>query len=202
MKAPLIAIARHRLTVDGGGVTTLVAFHGCPLRCRYCLNRQCWEPEGIRQWMTPEELVDELMKDNLYFLATGGGVCFGGGEPLLYSDFIAQFCQLCPIEWNVYLESSLNVPSQRLEAVIPYIHYYYIDVKDLHPDIYHQYTGGDIAPLMSNLRLLADRHLQERVTLRLPSIAAFNTDDDRHYSQELLQTMGYSNFDLFDYVVR
>ena len=58
MKAPLIAIARHRLTVDGEGVTTLVAFHGCPLRCRYCLNRQCWEAEGIWRWITPEELVD------------------------------------------------------------------------------------------------------------------------------------------------
>ena len=27
-KAPLIGICRHRLSVDGEGVTTLVAFHG------------------------------------------------------------------------------------------------------------------------------------------------------------------------------
>ena len=33
----LIGIARHRMAVDGEGVTTLVAFHGCPLRCKYCL---------------------------------------------------------------------------------------------------------------------------------------------------------------------
>lgn len=40
MKAvPLIGIARHRLTIDGEGVTTLVAFHGCPVAvCKYCLN--------------------------------------------------------------------------------------------------------------------------------------------------------------------
>lgn len=29
----LIGISRHRIGVDGAGVTTLVAFHGCPLRC-------------------------------------------------------------------------------------------------------------------------------------------------------------------------
>ena len=29
--APLIGISRHRLSTDGEGVTTLVAFHGC--RC-------------------------------------------------------------------------------------------------------------------------------------------------------------------------
>ena len=43
-KAPLIGICRHRLTTDGTGVTTLVAFHGCPLHCQYCLNPQCLLP--------------------------------------------------------------------------------------------------------------------------------------------------------------
>lgn len=34
-RAKVIGVARHRLATDGDGVTTLVAFHGCPLRCRY-----------------------------------------------------------------------------------------------------------------------------------------------------------------------
>lgn len=29
--APIIGINRHKLLTDGEGVTTLVAFHGCPL---------------------------------------------------------------------------------------------------------------------------------------------------------------------------
>ena len=33
----VIGISRHRLGTDGRGITTLVAFHGCPLRCKYCL---------------------------------------------------------------------------------------------------------------------------------------------------------------------
>lgn len=43
--APVAAIARHRLTTDGQGVTTLVAFAGCPLRCRYCLNPHTLDTE-------------------------------------------------------------------------------------------------------------------------------------------------------------
>jgi len=35
-KTTLIGLSRHRIGVDGTGVTTLVAFHGCPLNCRYC----------------------------------------------------------------------------------------------------------------------------------------------------------------------
>lgn len=202
MKAPFFAIARHRLACDGQGVTTLVGFHGCPLRCRYCLNKQCWKPESVRHTLTPEELTDMLMPDNLYFLATGGGVCFGGGEPMMYSDFIAHFCQICPKEWNIYLETSLQVEQSRLESIIPYVHYYYIDVKDLQPDIYHRYTGGDIAPLLRNLRLLADSQLQERVTIRLPHIPEYNSDDDRQQSRQQLEAMGFTNFDFFDYAVK
>lgn len=141
------------------------------------------------------------MLDNLYFLATEGGVCFGGGEPLLRSTFIERFCQLCPKEWHVYLESSLSVGQQQLEMVIPYVHQYIIDVKDLQPDIYHRYTGCDINPLMLNLRLLADRGLQERVTLRLPLIADYNNDENRQQSQQQLEAMGFTSFDRFEYKV-
>lgn len=202
MKAPLIAISRHRLTIDGNGVTTLVCFHGCPLCCRYCLNKQCLDPQGIWKTVTPDELIDITRIDDLYFQATGGGICFGGGEPLLRSAFIQAFCQQCPDTWNIYLESSLNVEQHHLETVAPYISHYYIDVKDLNADIYQRYTGQSPERMLSNLRWLQEQGLQERVTIRLPLIADYNTDADRQQSRRLLEEMGYRDFDLFDYVIR
>ena len=38
MNAKIIGISRHRIGVDGPGVTTLVAFHGCTLSCKYCFG--------------------------------------------------------------------------------------------------------------------------------------------------------------------
>ena len=86
LEAPLIGIDRHRLATDGDGITTLVAFHECPLRCAYCINAQCFK-ESPECKLTVDKLIERLMPDNIYFLATGGGVTFGGGEPLLYADF-------------------------------------------------------------------------------------------------------------------
>ena len=154
MKLPLIGICRHRLTTDGTGVTTLVAFHGCPLRCRYCLNSQCLRPEGVWRQLEVGELLQEVMLDDLYFQATGGGICFGGGEPLLRSEAIAEFCRRCPAEWNIYVETSLNVPLASLQQVIPYVAHYYIDVKDLSPDVYCRYCQQDNAQVVDNLRPL------------------------------------------------
>ena len=75
----LIGLSRHRIGVDGTGVTTLVAFHGCPLNCKYCLNPQTLSHDGVWRRFSSEELFRLINKDDLYFRASGGGVTFGGG---------------------------------------------------------------------------------------------------------------------------
>ena len=199
MKVPLIGICRHRLTTDGTGVTTLVAFHGCPLHCRYCLNSQCLRPDGVWQRFSVTEILEQVMIDDLYFKATSGGICFGGGEPLLRSDTIAGFCRLCPPEWNIYLETSLNVPLSRLQQVIPFVDHYYVDVKDLSPAIYRSYCQADNAQVVSNLDYLAAQGLQSKVTIRLPLIPDYNEESDRLRSRLQLEEMGFRDFDEFLY---
>ena len=202
MKLPLIGICRHRLTTDGQGVTTLVAFHGCPLRCKYCLNAQCLRADGVWHRMDMQEILDEVMVDDLYYKATGGGIVFGGCEPLLRSDEIVDFCQSRPTGWRIYVETSLNVEHQRLEAVAPYIDHYYIDVKDMNPDIYRRYTNRSNRRVISNLRWLASNVDTEKVIIRLPHIPNYNAEQDIERSQEQLEAMGFKVFDHFEYIMQ
>ena len=201
MKTPLIGICRHRLTTDGQGVTTLVAFHGCPLRCKYCLNAQCLRNDGVWRRMDVQDILDEVMVDDLYFKATNGGVTFGGGEPLLRFEAIADFCQQCPSEWQIYIETSLNVERRALETVVPYIDHYYIDVKDMTPDIYRHYTSIDNSRVLENLRWLAGHIDLGKVTIRLPRIPDYNTQADIDNSRQQLEAMGFRDFDCFEYII-
>lgn len=200
MKVPLIGICRHRLVTDGQGVTTLVAFHGCPLCCKYCLNAQCLRADGVWRRMTVEEILDEAAVDDLYFQATNGGITFGGGEPLLRSDKIVKFCKQCPSEWRIYVETSLNVERRAVEAVAPYIDHYYIDVKDMNADIYRRYTSIGNSRVLDNLQWLAGHADLEKVTIRLPHIPGYNTEADIAKSRKQLETMGFKDFDCFDYI--
>lgn len=203
LSAPFIGIVRHRLATDGKGVTTLVAFHGCPLRCKYCLNRQCLDPKMVWRNITTSELLDELLLDNLYFLATGGGVTFGGGEPLLRSEFIEEFCSIKVPEWKINLETSLNVERSHLERVLPHIDQYFIDIKDTNPSIYKEYTTRDNGQVLDNLRwLLGHEALDEKIIVRLPHIPNHNTQADVDRSRALLEEMGVKHFDEFDYIVK
>ncbi len=197
--APLIGISRHRLTTDGEGVTTLVAFHGCPLRCKYCLNPQSLHSEGIWKHYDCMQLYEEVRLDELYFLATHGGITFGGGEPCLQSDFIYEFRQLCGQEWQLSVESSLNVPQENIEKLLPVIDYYIIDIKDINNDIYQQYTGKENEKVLNNLHYLIEHGKNEQIIVRTPIIPVYNSESDVDNSIRLLKEMGITQFDRFTY---
>ena len=200
--APFIAINRHRLTTDGEGVTTLVGFHGCPLHCQYCLNAQCLQADGVWCRLTPGELYSEVEIDDLYFMATGGGICFGGGEPLLRSDFIKAFAEIMNPEWKLTIETSLNVPLENVKAIASLVQMWYVDIKDMNPDIYKAYGCKENKQVISNLQWLAANGYADKVIIRLPLIPEYNTDEDRQQSQQQLEEMGFTNFDKFNYIVR
>ena len=197
--APLIGISRHRLTTDGEGVTTLVAFPGCPLRCKYCLNPQSLHSEGIWKHYDCMQLYEEVRLDELYFLATHGGITFGGGEPCLQSDFIYEFRQLCGQEWQLSVESSLNVPQENIEKLLPVIDYYIIDIKDINNDIYQQYTGKENEKVLNNLHYLIEHGKNEQIIVRTPIIPVYNSESDVDNSIRLLKEMGITQFDRFTY---
>jgi len=201
-RAKIIAIARHRLSTDGDGVTTLVAFHGCPLRCRYCLNPQSLGDGGLFREYSPEQLYAETRIDELYFLATNGGVTFGGGEPCLRPQFIREFRELCGSEWQLNLETSLNVPVANIEALLQVVNTLIIDIKDMNPDIYRDYTGQSNALVLENLRMIADTGRQSDCIVRIPLIPGYNTDADRDASRKALEALGFTRFDLFTYQLR
>jgi pyruvate formate lyase activating enzyme len=199
--AKIFGISRHRLTTDGEGVTTLVAFCGCPLRCKYCLNKTSWDMDKGRDY-TPESLFEEVKIDQLYFLATHGGVTFGGGEPLLQVDFIKAFRALCGPQWQILAETSLNVPFEQVQTLDAVLDGYIVDIKDMNPDIYKAYTGQDNALVLSNLQWLLQHSEPKRIMVRVPHIPEFNTDENVARSIERLRAMGVVNIDEFNYIIR
>ena len=198
---PLLGLSRLRMGVDGEGVTTLVAGAGCPLRCRWCINKRLLA-EKQPEWVAPETLFERTRVDNLYFQATGGGLCFGGGESLLHADFIAAFRSLSGGAWKLSAETSLNVPEQALRTALDCVDEFIVDIKPMDAGIYRRYTGGDNGPVLANLRTLSRRFPPEKVTVRVPLIPGYNDEPDRRRSETILREMGFTRIERFDYVTR
>ena len=202
---PLAFCDRLRMATDGAGVTALVGAYGCPLQCKLCINPQTWQGRSDGkppfERVTPTELYDRVKIDNLYYLATGGGVTFGGGEPLLHTDFITAFRAVVPKEWRIYAESCLNIPEENLRAAASVVDHFFVDIKDMNPAIYRAYTGRDNTLVKSNLALLLSLVGAHRITVRVPSIPDFNTEADTEASVRELQAMGVTSLDRFAYKI-
>ncbi|MBO5076418.1 MAG: radical SAM protein [Clostridia bacterium] len=199
---PLWQLSRLRMATDGHGVTALVASFGCPLNCKYCINPQSHGADGKFRLVTPEELLKLVEIDNLYYLATGGGIMFGGGEPLLHADFIAEFRKIAPPEWHFYAETSLCVPEGNVLTAAGAIDHFYVDVKDTDAGVFERYTGVNASStVIDNLSALLALNGPERITVRLPLIPEFNTPASVVRSRARLEDLGVVNFDLFTYKI-
>lgn len=192
-------ISRTRMGTDGGGIGTLVVFDHCPLKCKYCLNDSCHDNKKAVSKYTPLELADLLDKDALYFLETGGAVIFGGGEPLLQSEYIHEVCKAIDLPYQKRIETSLNVSWENVERLIDDIDLWIVDIKDMNPDIYYEYTEWPANHMKHNLGKLIAHVGKERVHIRVPHIANYNTDEDVKKSISLIKNLYDIDAEEFEY---
>lgn len=202
IKADICIYERHRAGIDGEGIRTLILFNGCPLRCKYCINNYTWDGTVESRQYLPEELLDIVSVDSVYFRMTNGGITFGGGEPLLQSQFISDFIDIAPKEWNFVVESSLYVPFHNIELIFEKVDSFIVDIKSLDSDVYKRYTGGDLAIARANLIKLMELIGQERIIVRVPIIPSFADKEIQANTIEELLKIGIKNIDSFQYAVR
>lgn len=196
-KAEIMGINRHRMGTDGKGISTLITFYGCPLNCKYCLNPQCKSESTPCNYIEPNDLVNLLMVDDIYFKSTGGGIVFGGGEPLLNAEYIKEVCDLVPTKWKIRIETSLNVKWDKIELLLPYIDQWIIDIKDSNTEIYKNYTGADNLKVYDNVLRLSHKTGIEKLLIRIPKIPNYNTEKNIQESVKLYSNLG--NIDVFEF---
>lgn len=199
VEAPIMGIERHRMNVDGKGITTLVLFPGCPLHCKYCINDNCHIINN--ETISTVRLYNYAKQDALYYMATGGGICFGGGEPLLWSDFIYDFCKMIPPTWKITIETSLHVEFDYWKHIAALMDLFIIDIKTLDADIYHKYTGGSLNLVLSNLINLKQYVNTDKIIVRVPQIPSFTNKNDQEATINELRQLGFKNIDCFEYTL-
>ena len=155
-------ISRLRIKTDGDGIRTLVLLRGCPLRCRYCINPGLRSGKGDARNLSARQLYEEIFPDRPYFMATGGGVTFGGGEPLFFVKDIAAFRALTEDAFTVFAETSLHVPERMVRAAAGSVDRFYVDIKTTDEEKYRAYTQGRLKTVLRNLELLLSEAGSER----------------------------------------
>jgi pyruvate formate lyase activating enzyme len=209
--APIFGISRLRMGTDGPGITTLVTFMGCPLQCKYCLNDFCHKPvfeangktpsKGVSV-ITPQDLYDKVKIDNLYFGMTGGGICFGGGEPALKWRFIRSFRKICGPEWKITLETCLHYNEYIIKELSKIVDLWIVDIKSMEPIIFEEYTGVKVAPLFNRLKFLRDIVGEEKVVIKIPFIPEYKDEHSVKWELSKIKAMGFTHIEQIEYIKR
>lgn len=122
-----------------------------------------------------DKLLKEIEKDRPFHEKSGGGVTFSGGEPFAQPELLLMLArELKSRGVSTAVESCLAAKREYIEAAVPYIDEFLIDLKHVDAGKLKEATHMELAQYIDNLRTL--ERLKVPVTIRIPVIPGFNND--------------------------
>lgn len=133
------------------------------------------------EWMgcdlTPQEVIDTVLRDLPFYDASGGGLTLSGGEPLSQFDFTEAVLRLAKSKnLNCCVETSGYAPFRLLERILPFVDLFLYDLKETDPRRHVEFTGVEINTILDNLHALHSHGASIR--LRCPIIPEYNDRPD------------------------
>lgn len=202
--ARIFNIQRYSLN-DGAGIRTVVFFKGCPHRCPWCANPESISPkietvcreskclhcapclrdadecpsgafERIGRDVTLDELEREVMKDDVFFRSSGGGVTLSGGEVLMQAPFATQLLKrLRRYGIHTAIETAGDAPLSRLLPLARQCDEVLFDLKIMDPEQARSVTAVNLPRVLENLTQLVAEGIN--VIPRVPLIPGYTLTD-------------------------
>jgi len=124
-----------------------------------------------------EKVVEELLKDRLFYEESGGGITISGGDPMTQHEFsIAVLSEMKSLGIHTAIETSMYAKEETLRKFIPVTDLFMVDLKLFDQQEHIEYTGVDNTIIKSNFRMLV-RENQE-ILIRTPLIPKYTARKD------------------------
>ena len=138
-------------------------------------------PSGAREiagrTMYANEVAEEVLKDEVFFRNSGGGVTVSGGSPLIYPDFVRELFEIMSLHGiHRAAETCGAVTWSSFEKVLDHTSLFLYDVKHMNSKMHKKFTGRDNELILENLKKLDQRGAS--IIIRVPVIPTFNDNTD------------------------
>ncbi|MBN1834701.1 MAG: glycyl-radical enzyme activating protein [Spirochaetales bacterium] len=129
----------------------------------------------VGRWMTRDQVLAVIRRDQVFYEESHGGVTVGGGEPTFQAGFVAGLLEACQAERiHTAMETCGFAPWPTMQRVLAHVDQLLFDVKHMDSGKHEQWTGTGNGRILDNARRSA-RMVKEMV-VRLPLIPGFNDD--------------------------
>lgn len=117
---------------------------------------------------TAEEIKNILLKNRDFYISSGGGVTFSGGEPLAQPEFLYGCLKILRNEINRYIQTSGFADNDVFSSVLDETDGFLFDLKVINHELSLKYTGADINVILRNFETLVKSG--KDFTVRIPLI--------------------------------
>lgn len=197
---------------DGGGIRTIIFLKGCPLACPWCANPESRGPvepvkwvkngkeETVGEWKTVDEVMEEIMKDEIFFRSSKGGVTLSGGEVLMQYEFAGEILdELKNFGIHTAIETTGCFKRERLESLLPNVDQVLFDLKIMDPKLLRGVIGSNIDIVKDNFEM-ALQYEGVEVIPRIPLIPGFTAKTENLLAIiEYLNSLGVSEVHLLPF---
>ena len=142
--------------------------------CGRCVEVCYAEARGlVGAEMTADDVMLEVAKDKVFYLRSGGGVTFSGGEPFHQPEFLLSLLAAARAQGiHTAVDTSGHFPAEVLDRAAGLVGLYLFDLKTLDEARHRDFTGVSSKLILENLRRLVEH--QNRVIVRVPVVPGFN----------------------------
>lgn len=146
-------------TVDGPGIRYIVFLQGCPLRCKYCHNRDTWNKNGGTE-KTAEEVIQDALKYKTYMEFSGGGITVSGGEATAQPEFLYELFKLAKENGlTTCLDTSGCTKASDISDILDITDTVLLDLKHMIPENAKDLAGIDINTAIDFARYLDEKNI-------------------------------------------
>jgi len=133
--------------------------------------------EIIGRRVTVEEVVEEALRDRVFYEKSGGGVTLSGGEPAMQSEFSLALMQSLSKEGiHIVLDTSGGVSWTKLQPLARLADLVLYDIKIINAEDHLKYTGIPLQTVLNNAREIAK--LGKPMWVRTPVIPGYTDSPD------------------------
>lgn len=149
--------------------------NGCSLCLKSCLTEAL---TIAGKEMSVNEIVDEVIKDEIYFKESGGGLTVSGGEPMLQFEFLSGLLKAAKEKGiQTSIETSGMAPQYKFKKILPLVDIFLFDYKVTGNEKHLELTGVNNKLILKNLQYLLQKGAF--IEIRCPLIPGIN-DSPEH----------------------
>ncbi len=119
-----------------------------------------------------QALMEEIIKDLVFYQTSEGGITFSGGEPMMQLEFLSAILPRCKkAGLHVALDTCGAMPWEHYQKILPWVDLVLLDLKIINPEHHKRATNSSNLPILENARFIAA--LGKPMWIRTPVIPGY-----------------------------